>query len=556
MKRSIIHCAILLTLLGGLQTASSAPGKASNTEAPIRELPADSLRRICEGKLPIYAAAGQLWLEIPKQEVRLTVQIDRGAGMRNRPLRCLSAFRLAADPQTATVRIVPGDSLSMQDLGQAVLPLLRIAGTERLLAGIDPGLYESGIWYDCSGSILRQRRPGHERLLGVEPTTDGCLVRIGVWYDVEAPDRSTEIQMQSGALPLEIEIRLATGPCETAYPRELVVASDLPAADVRALNEAVKCYNRTHRNEPLQTVTGEEVLSLTTPYGISFDAAEERISTCVRREKEQGTDFVRINLGSATWERVALIHTLDGSGSYRTLRRSLSDAAVRRHACLRDSLVRALVQAFDPAPAVTSRPQSEKELARKLRNATRQFARWDRFMQQDAARLATDESAEAVETIYRTMLDRSQRLYTQLAGLARGTSLEGEILGWVARGLMADEQGRFAAQLLRENTLTISRREAARRAVSVWKQVLVQTRPEAQAGIEELFDGTLSEAGRAAFCMQDAFVEALLSLLPDHPQYRPTAEALETLYARIAGEADAETALFARIELQRLNPKQ
>ena len=177
-------------------------------------------------------------------------------------------------------------------------------------------------------------------------------------------------------------------------------------------------------------------------------------------------------------------------------------------------------------------------------------------MRQDAARLATDESAEAVETIYRTMLDRLQRLYTQLAGLARGTSLEGEILGWVARGLMADEQGRFAAQLLRENTLTISRREAARRAVSVWKQVLAQTRPEALTRIEELFDGTLSEAGRAAFCMQDAFVEALLSLLPDHPQYRPTAEALETLYARIAGEADAETALFARIELQRLNPKQ
>lgn len=187
MKRSIIHCAILLTLLGGLQTASSAPRKASNTEAPTRELPADSLRRICDGKLPIYAAAGQLWLEIPKQEVRLTVQIDRGAGMRNRPLRCLSAFRLAADPQTATVRMVPGDSLSMQDLGQAVLPLLRIAGTERLLAGIDPGLYESGIWYDCSGSILRQRRQGHEQLLGVEPTTDGCLVQIGVWYDVEAP---------------------------------------------------------------------------------------------------------------------------------------------------------------------------------------------------------------------------------------------------------------------------------------------------------------------------------------------------------------------------------
>lgn len=552
MKRTIIRYATLLALLGILPTATCTADARTSRSAALPELAADSLQRLCGGRLPVYAADGQLWMEIPEREIHLTVQVDRGAGMRNRPLRSLPTFRLAADPQTGSVRMVRDDSLTKDGLGERALPLARLAGTQRLLAGIDRGLYESGVWYDCSGGILRQRRQGHERLLGIDPTTDGCLVRIEVWYDVESPDRGTEIQMQSGALPLEIEIRLATVESTTALPRELVLASNLPAADVRALNEAVGIHNRTHRNAPLKTVAGNEILPLTTPYGISFDAAAERISTWIRRQEGTGTDFVRINLGSAVWERVALIHALDDNGSYSKLRRNLSDPALRRHACLRDSLVSALNRAFDPASAEASKPQSEKTLVRELRHADRLFARWNRFMQKDADRLSTPEPEEQLEAIYRAMLDRSQRLYVQFARQSRGTLLESEILEWIARGLIADGQGRFAARLLRENSLTFTPHEMARRHAAVWERVLEETAAESLATIPELFNRMLSEADHATLRMQDAFVGALLKQLPDHPQYLPVAEALEALYDRATTASDVETALFARIEQQRL----
>lgn len=556
MKRTIIRYAVLLTLLGAVPHPTRAAGGLPAAAPELREIATDSLQRLCGGRLPLYASGGGLWLEIPKGELRLAVQLDHGAGMRNRVLPSLPPFRIEADPTEGVARLRPADTLRGKAFRSTPLPLVRIAGTERLLAGIDECLYTSGEWYDCSVGILRNRRYGHESLPGVDTTACGTLVRIGVWYDVESPERSTEIQIPSGALPLEIELYLTVEQPAEKHPAELVVSSTLPEEYADVLRMAVDEYNRRHRRMPLHTAAGGEVIPLTTPYGISYDAPEERITVhALRIAEEKMPSFVRINLGTGSWEQEALHHTLQEQLPYRTLRRLLTDAQTRRRQCLEDRFTEMLEEAFRPVPeqlrAVAETP-TEKRLKREFRDIRIRLAQWERFMREEAPRLVGTGMEIPEATLYEAMQSEMQRLYVQLAEQSRGTSLQGKVLEWIARGLIADAEGRFSTPLLRDNGLTATPRETARRQDRVWKGVLASATPESLAGIPELFGRMLDEEGGAAFAMQESFLGELTRQLEKRPEFAPAARALEALYTQLADGSGSATALFADIERLRL----
>lgn len=552
MKRTILRYAALLTLLW----ASPAPGSVSG--APVsappawQELTADSLQRLCGGELPLYASGQELWLEIPDGELRLTVQVNRGAGMRNRPLRSLTTFRLTADREAGLTRVQSADTLTIAASATTPLPLARVAGTERMLAGIRQAVLAPGLWYEGSGGILRQPRPGHERLLKVDTTVGGTLLTLEAWYDVESPERGTEIQMSAGALPLEISLLLEKNR-PTELTREVVMASDLPAEYAEAVRRAVGRYNRSHRRAPLTLVSGGEVLPLTTPFGISFDGADERLTTVVRRNPQSGeAAFMRLGLGTASWEREALRRALRTDIPYGRMRQLLTDAGARRRDCLDEALADALTGIFDPRAKETAASSSRKDLGKEFRTARRQIERWERFMQREGISDAADNMAVPETVLYEEMLTRTQQLCLRLAEQSRGTALQREIIEWIADGLIADCEGRFATPSIRRNGQTISRREAARRMDKIWNGVLSVASPRSLAGIGRLFHSALEKSGSDAFAMQASFVGALLRILAERPELAATAEELETLYTRMAGATDPETALFARLEGQRL----
>lgn len=567
MKRTMIRCAVLLTLLGAVPHRTLAAGEPQAAVPALREIATDSLQQLCGGRLPLYSAGEGIWLEVPTDELRLTVQLDRGAGMRNRVLPSLPPFRLEADPEAGVARLQIADTLRSREFGTTPLPLARIAGSERLLADIHECLYDSGMWYTCNEGILRNRRYGHEALLGVEPTADGTLVRVEVWYDVESPERSTEIQMSSGALPLEISFCLTAGDAGEgigsgspkagkAAPIEVVVGSTLPEEYADVLQQAVAEYNRRHRRMPLQTVCGEEVIPLTTPYGISYDASAERLGVHTRRcpEHEVPT-FVRINLGAGSWERETLRHSLHQPGSYRTLRQLLSDSQLRRRDCLTDRFTEMLEEAFGCAPeqiGTDPEPQTEKHLVREFRDIRKRLGQWERFMREEASHLVGRDTEVPAVRLYDAMLAETQQFYAQMARQSRGMSLQSEMLEWIVRGLVADAEGRFSAPLLRNNGLAASPREMARRQSKTWNEVLAVATPEALAGIPELFRQTLEEHGEAAFAVQDSFLGELTRQLDAHPEFAPVAEALEKLYTRLADGSGSATALFADLERLRL----
>lgn len=566
MKRTMIRYAALLTLLGTVPLRTLAAGQQT-TGPMLREIATDSLQQLCGGRLPLYTSGDGIWLEIPTYELRLTVQINRGAGMRNRVLPSLPPFRLEADPEAGVARLQIADTLRCREFGTTPLPLARIAGSERLLADIHECIYNSGMWYECCEGILRNRRYGHEALLSVEPTADGVLVRVGVWYDVESPERSTEIQMSSGALPLEIGFCLTAGDAGEGIksdspkagkeaPIEVVVGSTLPEEYADVLRQAVAEYNRRHRRMQLQTVSGEEVIPLTTPYGISYDASAERLTVHTQRspEREMPT-FVRINLGAGSWEQEALRHSLRQPGSYRTLRLMLTDARIRRHDCLTDRFTELLEEAFGSAPEQlrpTPEPLMEKRLAREFRNHRKRLNRWERFMREEASHLVGSDTEVPAVALHDAMLAETQQLYAQMARQSRGMSLQNEILEWIIRGVIADTEGRFSTPLLRNNGLAASPREMARRQSKIWKEVLAAVTPEALAGIPEVFRRTLEEHGEAAFVMQDCFLGELTRQLDTHPEFAPVVEALETLYTRLADGSGSATAIFADLERLRL----
>lgn len=551
MRRTILQYAVLLALLSVGLNPGRAAEPASPREPAAKELAAEELQPICGGRLPLYAADGELWLELPETTLRLTVQVDRGAGMRNRPVRSLTTFRLTAEPEAGSVRVSPVDTLSKPGFNPASLPLLRVEGTNRLLAGIGRAVLISGNWYDCSGGILRQQRLGHERLLGADTTVSGTLLRIEAWYDVESPERGTEIQMSAGALPLEISLLLEEEH-SPAVSRTVVVSSNLPAEYAEAVRRAVDGFNRSHRKSALTLRRGGEILPLTTPLGISFDGSSERLTTVVRRDPQSGeVEFLRLGLGSASWEREALREVLQCGIPYRRLRQWLTDADLRRRTCIDAALGEALDGVFDPrAKEVASSPQ--KDLGKEFRTTRRQLDRWERFMSRERipAREGNTETPEDV--LYREMLRRTQQLYLRLAEQSRGTALQGEVIEWIARGLITDGEGRFATPKMRTDGRIASRREAARRIGEVWKGVLAVASPRSLAGMERLFRSSLEASGDEAFAMQDGFVGELLAILPDRPELAGTAEALENLYEQLTGTTDPETAIFARLEGERL----
>ena len=567
MKRTLIRCAVLLILLGAVPHRTLAAGEQQATAPTLREIATDSLQQLCGGRLSLYTLGDGIWLEVPTCELRLTAQLDRGAGMRNRVLPSLPQFRLETDPEAGVARLQIADTLRSREFGTTPLPLARIAGSERLLADIHECLYNSGLWYECSEGILRNRRYGHEALLGVEPTADGMLVRIGVWYDVESPDRSTEVLISSGALPLEISFSLTAGDAGEEVgsdspkagkesPIEVVVGSTLPEEYADVLRQAVAEYNRRHRLMPLQPVSGEEVIPLTTPYGISYDASAERLAVHTLRSPEQEMPtFVRINLGAGSWEQEALRHSLRQASSYRTLRQMLTDAQIRRRDCLTDRFTMMLEEAFGTTPEQfrpTPEPLTEKRLAREFRNLGKRMNLWERFMREESSHLAGSDPEIPAVALYDAMLSETQQLYARMARQSRGMSLQSEMLEWIVRGVIADAEGRFSTPFLRDNGLTATPRETARRQSKIWEEVLATVTPESLAGIPELFRQMLEEPGEAVFAMQDGFLGELIRQLDAHPEFVPVAEALERLYTRLADGSGSATALFADLERQRL----
>lgn len=567
MKRNIIRYAVLLALLGTVPHRALGLGERQAAAPTLREIATDTLQQLCGGRVPLYASGDGIWIEIPTCELRLTVQLDRGAGMRNRVLPGLPPFRLEADPAAGIARVQIADTLRNREFGATPLPLARNAGSERLLADIHECLYNPGMWYECSEGILRNRRYGHETLLGVEPTVDGTLVRVGVWYDVESPERSTEIQMPSGALPLEISLCLTAGDAgeETGSDRpkagkespiEVSVGSTLPEEYADVLQQAVAEYNRRHRRMQLQTVSGEEVIPLTTPYGISYDASADRLTVHTQRIPARNMPtFVRINLGAGSWEQESLHHSLRQAGSYRTLRQLLADAQARRRDCLTERFTEMLEEAFGCAPEQlrpTPKPMTEKRLAREFRDLRKRMRMWDRFMSQEATHLVGSDTEVPAVALYDAMLAETQQLYAQIARQSRGMPLQSGMLEWIIRGMIADAKGRFSTPLLRANGLTASPRETARRQSRIWKEVLEAATPESLAGIPELFRQTLEEQGEAAFSMQDSFLGELTRQLGSHPEFAPVTEALKKLYTQLSDGSGSATALFADLERLRL----
>lgn len=567
MKRTILRYAALLSLLGMVPHRTLAVGERQAKAPTLREITTDTLQQLCGGRLPVYASGDGIWIEIPTCELRLTVQLDRGAGMRNRVLPNLPPFLLEADPATGMARVRIADTLRNRKFGTTPLPLARIAGSERLLVDIHECLYNSGPWYECSEGILRNQRYGHESLLGVEPTAGGTLMRIRVWYHVESPERSTEILMSSGALPLEISFYLTAGNTGEEIgsdrpkvgkesPIEVVVGSTLPEEYADVLQQAVAEYNRHHRRMPLQTVPGEEVIPLTTPYGISYDASADRLTVHTQRIPARNMPtFVRINLGAGSWEQEALRHSLRQSDSYRTLRQLLSDAQARRHNCLMDNIKETLEEAFGSAPKQfrpTPEPMTEKRLAREFRDLRKRMRMWNRFMSKEASHLTGSDTEIPAVALYEAMLAETQQLYAQMARQSRGMPLQNEILEWIIRGMITDAKGRFSIPLLRDNGLTASPSEMARRQSRIWKEVLAVTTPELLAGVPELFRQTLKEHGEEAFTMQDSFLVELERQVDTHPEFSATVEALERLYTQLSDGRGSATALFAELERLRL----
>lgn len=551
MKRMILRYAALLALLWAGLTPGQAAGRPETGDRVLPEIAADSLHRLCGGRLPLYTAGDELWLEFPETPLRLTVQVDRGAGMRSHPVQSLTTFRLTADPGANIVHVQPADTLPIPGSAPSPLPLARVKGTDRLLAGIGRAVLLTGDWYDCSGGILRQQRIGHERLLGADTTRHGTLLHVEAWYDVESPERGTEIQMSAGALRLEISLLLEENPT-TAASRTVVVSSNLPAEYAEAVRRAVEAFNRSHRASPLTLRRGGEILPLTTPLGITFDGVNERLATFIRRNPQNGeAEFLRLRLGIASWEREALREVLQGEIPYRRLRRLLTDAGLRRRTCLDAALTGALNEVFDPrAKEIAS--SRRKDLGREFRTTRRVLERWERFMQREPISAPENNTETPEDVFYKEMLDRTQQRYLHLARKTRGTALQGEVVEWIARGLIADGERRFATPAMRSNGEALSPREAARRIRAVWKEVLAVASPRSLSGMGRLFRSTLEASGTEAFAMQDGFVSELLEALPSHPELAAAAETLEALYERMTGAADPETAIFARLQGQRL----
>ena len=542
---------VLLTMLWTCAGHAGAV-ELRKTDRPVpEEIPEDSLQRQCGGILPLYTRGKQIWMEIPQGEIRVIAQLDRGAGMRNRPLRSLPPFRVEAAAREAWLHV--SDTAGARGFVSIPLPVSRIAGTKRRIAEISRHVYASGLLYSCSGGILRQQRYGHESLLQVYTTKHGTLLRFRSYYDVEAPDRRTEIQMPAGALPLELSLYLTCTDPVPEQPGEVIVGATMPEEYVDLLNEAVGLYNSRHQESPLHLVEGTEVISPMSAYGISFDVAEERITTTSLLPDSTGKPgFVRINLGSTSWKEEALRYTLYSEIPYREKRELLVDALQRRRICLLEVFDKTLEEAFNPTRIPKTETQ-EFRMKREFRIARRHLATWTRFMHKDAPHRFNAEANSPVTKLYESLLAETQDLYIRLAEQSKGDRHQREIIAWIAAGLISDAEGRFSTPFLRYNSLTLSPNGAARRNAAVWKRVLAAATPESISSLPDLFGRTLEKEGERAFPMQDTCLGVLLGMLPEHPEFAGTIEALQQLYTRFSSSSEPCTAIFACMQRQRLD---
>lgn len=550
MKTTILKYIAACVLSGFTLQAESAVRHTETPAAPYREIPADSLHPLCGGRLPLHTSGGRLWLEVPHGEIRITAQIDRGAGLRGSPLRCVPPFRMAA--KDTLLQLVFADTAAVRQFGATELATARIAGTERRVADITAYVLEAGRWYDSPERTLRGQCPGHERLTGAEATPRGTLLHLRSYYYVELPDRGVEIQIPTGALPLDISLLLSLPEEMPAPPREVVVGSSVPEEYAEPLAAAVAEYNRRHRKNPLRLVPDNGALHADTPFAVSFDATERRIEIFAERDMQgKSPVFARIRLGTDDWSQEALRHSLHPEVSPARMRRLLRDEDLRRKLCLRSAFGEALQEVFDPQP-VADTLLTEAQIGRVLRGTGRRIAFRERLLHREGDRISETGGVSERE-LSRLFLSEAQETYIRLARRAQGDRARRIVAEWIAGELTKDAEGRFDTPRLRNSGQQTMPAEHARRCSRVWEALFASVSPEALARLPEIFHDTLQEHPEAAFAVQDACIGALLRAVEKRPELGAAADNLAAFYTAQTGAEAPRTALFARMQSERLH---
>ena len=227
MKRSIPtgYMGVLTALLPVFFACTAVRAAAEADTRRVRQtVHGDSLVLRAEGRLPVYECNGRIYLELPREGVEVTAQIDRGQGIRNRALPVDSTLSCFTEP----------DKMRTIHAGTSDRPLVDIT---------DPLLSVDG-WANPAGEVGTPDT-GRNELLGVEPFGEGVLFRLRNRYKYTNGETMVTMALPSGVQPVEFSVALTLR--GKVRPRILIAGSTLPETYARLLNLAVKRYNRAHR---------------------------------------------------------------------------------------------------------------------------------------------------------------------------------------------------------------------------------------------------------------------------------------------------------------------
>lgn len=552
MKTTIWRYGVMFALLGLAPSGARAEDRTCGEVPPCAEIHGDSLTRLCDGALPLYGWGDRLLLAVPEGPVRVVAQIDRGGGMRNRALRCVPQFRMAMSD--GALRLVMADTLAAQDFSAASLPVYGVSGSARRLADITDCIRFVGGWYAAADYLLRGQTPGGEELLEAAPRPGGTLVRMRVNYLLPSiSERGVEIQLPSGSVPVDLSLLLTCSDREVPPVRELAVAGPVSGSWRGILDEAVAAYNRAHRRQPLRLVEGGDTVRVDRPYAVTFDAVDRRIDTFVGERLATGEAvFGRIQIGAAGWSREALACGLRQARSYGALRKLLSDEALRRREAQRAAVDAALRELFGP-PQDASEMRPDRELKRLFRESDRRIALRERFLRNEERMLLQELPDGTGGEIYRAILAENRSDYVALVRETCGTPWQREAVVWVADAMRRDAAGRFDGPMWRAFGIAESPTVQLRRCRAVWESLFAEAEAASFGMLAAEFRRALAQPCAAAYVVQDACVDALSEAVGSRPRLSGLVSELLAVYGDLSGSQDAQTALFAKMQSERLH---
>lgn len=515
----------------------------------------ENVVKICDGIIPLYASGEHIFMgmnpEIMNTEISVYAQIDRGFGLRNRPVHTVNSLRFSP---------IGNDFLMVTDITRRIdgIHMQNENSYDRTTSFIDISsiLFSTSEWFSCQYEGMYNTVNSKGWFLSAEPLNDGLYIKFLRYYEQAGTIPSPNMPSAQGMLPVEMSLKLTIENKRSVPASTLIFSSTLPDEYRKMMEKEVKSFNISNMLSPVRIEYGGEVVNARSPYVVSYDSYDSGIDVFESNRTKNGKPvFARINFGAkdVTDEAFAYaIRTLKTkSGDYSTLLNDEECIINYRKAFI----TKALQQIFNGEN--TEDYMNADQWRKSVEQAQKRVKWWDGFLKYAAKNLVNENDVlSRLQRYQAAILQQATELYIEVMRNAPDDNCRNEVSKWINDELTIQVPQRFSCELLRTNSMDVPQIDLQRRSQDIWRAACAILPYYCLNPLIEEFRKDLHNYPESAIIVQNAFASALVESSRYTIDAERTIKLFKNLYAEIiATEKDPVLKAFAQMQYDTLSKK-